>query len=413
MFALVDCNNFYASCERVFNPKLQNRPVVILSNNDGCIVARSNEAKALGIPMGAPFFKWKEFIRGHDVAALSSNYALYADISGRIMQILNQFTPELQVYSIDESFLILTGNDLVEQGRRIRETVLQWTGIPVSIGIASTKTLAKVANHKAKKDPNNLGVCYLNDPIPVLDTLPVTEIWGIGARLGQRLNKLGIVTAKDFRDAPDKLIQKHVSIVGLRTAMELRGISCLPLQEIPPAKKSIACTRTFGRWITSLDELNEAVASYTARAAEKARAQHSLATLLTVFIVEHSTERSDIQAYHVRIVLPQPTAYTPHLIHYAKAATEKLFKRGVTYRKAGVILDALVPDHSYQQDLFAKQSSDKQNKLMKAVDHLNQHFGHKVLQTAAEGLKKPWQMARKSCSPSYTTKWEDLLTIKI
>lgn len=418
MFALVDCNNFYASCERVFNPKWREKPLVILSNNDGCVIARSNEAKALGIPMGAPFFKYKKFIEAHNIVVCSSNYTLYGDMSSRVMKTLREFSPDIQVYSIDEAFLILPNKDLIEYGKKIRRTVLQWTGIPVSIGIAATKTLAKVANHHAKKSPDSGGVCILNSQSvidKILDTLPVTEIWGIGSRLGKRLNSKRIVTAKDFRDAGDGMLKKHLSIVGLRIAMELRGISCLPLEEIPSKKKSITCSRAFGNPIDSLEELHEAIASYTARAAEKIREQESLATTMIIFAELHPFNKDCPGHFHVRVVLPEPTNYTPHLIHHAKSAILELFQKGNTYRKAGIILDNLVPDQNYQRDLFATQYNDteKQRRIMKVVDAINKQYGRDILHTAAEGIEKTWKMKQQMCSAKFTTCWNGLIKIKI
>ncbi len=254
MYALVDCNNFYASCERVFNPKWKNKPIVVLSNNDGCVIARSNEAKALGIPMGAPFFQCRDLIKAHDVIVCSSNYTLYGEMSGRVMETLKQFSPDIQVYSVDEAFLALQEKDLMDQGLKIRETVLRWTGIPVSIGIAKTKTLSKVANDYAKKNKFQGGVFILQGSEQInsiLDCMPVTDIWGIGGRLGRKLNALGITTARQFKEADDTLIRKHLSVVGLRTAMELREINCLPLNEVPAPKKSVTCSRAFGRPVDS------------------------------------------------------------------------------------------------------------------------------------------------------------------
>lgn len=415
-FALVDCNNFYVSCERVFNPKLIGKPVVVLSNNDGCIIARSNEAKALGIPMGAPLFKIADLVKTQGVITLSSNFTLYGDMSERVMQILNQFTPDIQIYSIDEAFLHLTQKDTVAYARKIRETILQWTGIPVSIGIANTKTLAKVASHRAKKNPSAGGVCSLetqNEIDATLDYLPVTDIWGIGSRSGVTLRKFGIITAKDLRDANDALIKKQLKIVGLRTVWELRGTSCLPLEEAPPPKKSITCSRSFGKKIETLQELSEAIASYTSRAAEKLRNQDSLASILTVYVVLHPIIEGRQQAYHVRVCLPEATDYTPRLIHLAIAGVKELFQEGNVYRKAGIILDGLVSNQSYQQDLFSPPPSEKQTRLMKAIDRINKHYDTKKVRSAAEGFEKPWSMKQDRRTPHYTTDWTEILKIKI
>lgn len=418
MFALTDCNNFYASCERVFNPKWIGKPIVVLSNNDGCVIARSNEAKALGIPMGAPFFQYRDLMRAHDVIVCSSNYTLYGDMSARVMRTLREFSPDMQIYSIDEAFLGLPEKGSYDYGMKIRSTVLQWTGIPVSIGIAATKTLAKVANKHAKKNPQSGGVYVLDNQKSIdeiLDTLPLTEIWGIGRRLALRLNRKGIITAKDFRDADDALIKKSISVVGLRTAMELRGISCLPLDEVPPPKKSVTCSRAFGKPIDALPELQEAIASYAARAAEKIREQESLATSLLVFVELHPFVQDGTGHFHVRVSLPEPTDYTPHLIYYAKAAVSELFQEGNRYRKAGIILDDLVPGQCYQGDLFAPQTidKDKQRRIMRLVDTLNESYGYTIIQTAAEGVSNGWRMKQHFRSSKFTTDWDGLLKIKI
>lgn len=417
MFALVDCNNFYASCERVFNPKWNNRPLIILSNNDGCVIARSNEAKALEIPMGAPYFKWKQTIQAHDVVVCSSNYALYGDMSNRVMHSLKSFAYDFQIYSIDEAFLSLKGSDLLKDGKEIRHTVLRNTGIPVSIGIAPTKTLAKVANHKAKKDPSTDGIFLFKDKESIdqtLDALPVTEIWGIGKQSGVKLLKVGIHSAKQLRDAPDALIKKHLSVTGLRTVWELRGTSCIPLSEIPPIKQSVTCSRTFGEPIETLNELNQAIATFTARTAEKIRTQDSLATTMLVFVTLHPYNHPGQSYFHIRVTLQQPTDYTPHLITHAKQAMSQLFTEGLRYRKAGVILDGLVPNNNFQQDLFTPKtvSVEKQTKAMQVMDQLNKKFGHRVIRSTAEGMTKHSKPIQNLCTPHYTTSWDDILTVK-
>jgi DNA polymerase V len=418
MFALVDCNNFYASCERVFHPEWKNRPIVILSNNDGCIIARSNEAKALGIPMGAPLFQYKDLMKAHNVIICSSNYTLYGEMSARVMQTLKTFSAETQIYSIDEAFLALQGEDLEDQALKIREKVLKWTGIPVSIGIAKTKTLAKVANYYVKQNKTSCGVFILEGKSQIdhiLDTLPVTDIWGIGGRLGKKLSILGISTAQQFRDADDTLIKKHLSVVGLRTAMELREINCLPLNEVPSAKKSITCSRAFGRPIETFEELCEAVASYTAKAAEKMRSQGSVSAEMNVFVEFHPFQRDIPNSLYSKIVFPEPTNYTPHLIAYAKTVLKQLYQPGKQYRKAGIILESLVSEHCFQTDLFAKKekSNKKLNKLMGIIDTLNDGFGHNIVHSAAEGVSSGWKMKQNRRTARFTTRWNELLTIKI
>ncbi len=418
MFALVDCNNFYASCERVFHPEWNNRPIVVLSNNDGCVIARSNESKALGIPMGAPFFQCKAIIEAHDIVVCSSNYTLYGDMSDRVMNTLKPFAVDFQVYSIDEAFLHIDCEDYHALGREIRETVIKWTGIPVSVGIAPTKTLAKIANHKAKKEPVNNGVFVLDKEEVIeasLATFPVNDIWGIGRRWSKKLNRLGIQTAEQFKNTPDDLIKKHLTVIGLRTAWELRGTSCLTLEEVPPIKKSVTCSRAFGKPVDNLEELQEAVSSYAARAGEKIRSQDSMATSMLVFVELHPFNRSASNFFHVRVVLTQPTDYTPHLIKYARQAAETLYQSRQKYRKAGIILDGLVPNNHYQTDLFAPSTAsfDKQRKLMNVVDQLNEKYGHRIIRSAAEGTAKEWQMKRRLCTPHYTTQWDEILTVRI
>jgi DNA polymerase V len=394
----------------VFDPKLENRPVVILSNNDGCIIARSNEAKALGIPMGAPFFECRDLIRRHGVVVRSSNYALYGDMSQRVMDILELSAPDIQVYSIDEAFLDFDIPGCVDSARALRKKVKQWTGIPVSIGIAPTKTLAKVANHVAKKNLDLEGVFLLElaHSDATLSRFPVKDVWGVGPRLAEMLQRHGIATAKDLRDADDVWIKKKMSIVGLRTAYELRGTQCFSIDNEPSPKQSITCSRAFGRPIHDLEELCEAVSSYAARAAEKARGQQSLATTMFVFLAFHPFRSG---GRSVKITFPEPTAYTPEIIHYAKAAVSELFHKNTVYRKAGIILEGLVSEECYQRDLFSGkgEAAQKQRDVMALVDKINKNFGSRTLHTLAEGTKKPWAMKQENRSPRYTSCWEEIL----
>ncbi|MCC5832327.1 MAG: Y-family DNA polymerase [Chlamydiales bacterium] len=405
--ALVDCNNFYASCERVFNPKLRGRPLVVLSNNDGCIVARSSEAKALGIPMGAPYFQWADFMRARDVVVCSSNYALYGDLSYRVMRTLERFNPEMEIYSIDEAFLWVGDlEDPVDHCRAIREKVLRWTGIPVSIGIAPTKTLAKVATRIAKKLEE--GVHLPEDFAPILEEMPVGDIWGIGRRLAQFLSKRGVHTAAQLRDKEEAWVRKNLTVVGLRLVWELRGISCLPLDQAPSAKQSIMTSRSFGRPILSKEELAEAIAAYAARGAEKLREEGRVASWLEVFITGKE------YAKQAHLVLPEPTSFTPTLISYAKQGLETLYRAGHAYKKAGILLGGLVPENSFQRDLFVDRTDgEKKRAAMALLDYANQKFGYAALKFAAEGIERPWRMKRELRSPCFTTRWDDLLTIHI
>ncbi len=409
--ALVDCNNFFVSCERVFNPELRNRPVVVLSSNDGCIIARSAEAKALKIEMGAPLFKWADFLRAHDVVVCSSNFALYGDLSGRVMATLARFNPEMEVYSVDEAFMQLPkGRDSTQHCRLIREKVWQRTGIPVSIGVAPSKTLAKIAARAAKRDAHLQGVCAPESFDFILDSLPVQEIWGIGKRLTTRLAKRGIFTAAQLAGLEDEAVKKMLSVVALRTVWELRGIPCLEVEDSENAKQSIMTSRSFGRPILSKNELSEAVATYVARAGEKLREQQSLACWLQLFLM--GKEYNNRVAIH----LPEPTSYTPTLLKHAMHCLDTIYQPGFAYKKAGILLGDLVSNTSYQPTLFGPKSPQefaKEQKVMQLIDKAKEQFGHPVLQFAAEGTEKRWQTKRELRSSCFTTRWDELLTIQI
>lgn len=416
--ALVDCNNFFVSCERLFNPKLIGRPVVVLSCNDGCIISRSQEIKAMGIPMGAPYFQWADFLKIHDVFVCSSNFALYADLSNRVMQTLSHFNPELEIYSIDEAFLLIEGiEDPFAHCSNIRQKVFQWTGISVSIGIATTKTLAKIANRLAKKQPALNGVYFpsQNELNAILETLMTNEIWGIGQRLSSFLAKQGIYTASQLCQLPDPWIKKNLSVMGLRTVWELRGIPCLDIEEMRPSKQSIMTSRSFGHPILTQEELVQAVCSYAGRGAEKLRAEKSLASWLQVFIMT-SFHKKYMYGNHAHLVLPEPSAHTPTLFHYAVQGLKAIFRPGFAYKKAGILLGGLVPARSYQQDFFVKHNfaeDTKKKTIMALVDKVNDKFGYQVLRFAAEGIDRPWQMKQEMRSAHFTTQWPDLLTIYI
>lgn len=414
----MDCNNFFVSCERVFNPRLIGKPVVVLSCNDGCVVARSKEAKKLGIPMGAPAFEYADLFRNYNVVVLSSNFALYADMSNRVMRTLEKFSPDIQIYSIDEAFLTLNVLDPVAYGQKMKRLVLQHTGIPISIGIGSTKTLAKVANDIAKKEASYQNVCSLEDAKKrenILQQLPVEDVWGIGRRIADFLHRQDIHTAGEFKDADDHWIKKNLSIVGVRMAWELRGISCLSLEEEPPPKKSITCSRSFSRPVSELDDLYEAISTYTARAAEKLRDQESLASYMNLFLMTNKHHDSPYYAYQIQVILPQPSDFTPKLIHYAKEGLRRIFQKGLFYKKTGLTLGGLVSSRAYQLDFFVErnESEAKERALMQVVDRLNHQYGRNIIKTAAEGIEQPWKSKRENCTPHYTTSWNEILTIKI
>ena len=424
MFALVDCNNFYASCERLFRPSLEGRPVVVLSNNDGCVVARSNEAKALGIPMGAPYFKYAEVLRRADAAVFSSNYALYGDLSRRVMQVLAGFAPRIEIYSIDECFLDLTGvRDPTALGLEIARTVRRWTGIPVAVGIAPTKTLAKLANRLAKQEACWNGVCDLQalaepDIDRLLADVPVGEVWGVGARLARRLQTIGIDTALALRRAAPRQIRQQASVVLERTALELRGIPCLALEDVTPDKQQIRCSRSFGAPVTTLEELIEAGTTFASRAAEKLRAQQGEAAAVAVEI-QTSPFRTDSTPYAASrsVALATPSADTRALVAAACQGLRTIYRPHRRYTKAGVVLLGLGPAANTQPSLFDDSDSRRQSRaLMAALDQINDRFGRGSLYLAnarpaprTDARPAPrWARRQDHRSPRYTTRWDEL-----
>jgi len=421
IFALVDCNNFYVSCERVFNPKLNGIPVVVLSNNDGCVVARSNEAKALGITMGVPYFKAEEIIKKNNVKVFSSNYSLYGDMSERVMNILNSFTPNIEFYSIDEAFLNLKDlaiKDFTKYGSEIRKTIFKCTGLPVSVGIARTKTLSKIANEFVKHHNRLKGVFDIIDHKQMdllLSKVPCFDVWGIGGAYGKMLMNNKILTAKDFKNAGDSFVKSKMGIVGLRTKWELQGLSAVHLEEIVEPKKGIMSSRSFGRYVSSLPELEEAVSQYCIRATEKLRHQRSNCNNVYVFIQTNQYKLTDMQhAESKTITLPEPTNYTPEIVKYATFLIRKIYKKGFNYIKAGVMLGNIVPESPVQLNVFlSNRDHDKRSKIMKTMDKINNTFGRDTLKIASSGTKQNWSMKRQHISQRYTTNWNELLTIKI
>lgn len=434
-YALVDCNNFYASCERVFAPELTARPVVVLSNNDGCIIARSDEAKALGVPMGAPLHEYDAMMRKHRIHVFSSNYALYGDMSARVMKAMAHFTPDVEVYSIDEAFLGLSGfkaEALPQHMRDLRQAVRQWTGIPVSVGIAPTKTLAKLANRIAKKYTSD-GVYMMTDPAlmtRILGDIDIEDIWGISKRWGARLRALGINSALQLRQASPRQIRQTLSVVGERIVHELNGQSCLAIDDVQP-KKSIMSSRSFGTMVEDCQSLEEAVASYTARAAEKLRHQSSCAGGLYVFIKTNRFRPDQPQYSNAAMVgFDEATNDTAHLIKAATHTVRRLYRPGYRYQKAGVMLTDLTDHNSGQISLFNATSDDQRQQYsarMAVLDRVNNAMGQGTLFHAAEGisgevkrgrrqsLNKPhvkterWRMRSRFKSPAYTTRWSELV----
>lgn len=412
LFALVDCNNFYVSCERVFNPSLKNRPVVVLSNNDGCVIARSEEAKALGIRMGQPVFECRALIARHGVRVYSSNYTLYGDLSRRIMDVLGLFCPEVEEYSIDEAFLDLSGmpKPALEHCRALRERILKWVGVPVSIGIAPSKTLAKAAARVAKKDPAHRGVFDITGRTDVtLAGMGVEDVWGIGRRYARFLRRRGICTALELSRVDREWAKKHLTITGLRTVAELQGVSCIPLEEARATNRTIICSRSFGRRVYRLEELEEAAAAYTARAAEKLRAQRSAASFLQVMLIEFPFNEGFPATRIASASIPVATSYTPELIGYAKALLGRVYRRGPAYRKVGALLADIVPRGCVQTNLFHPCSEGpRQLALMEAVDGINARWGRGTIEFAATGFERPWWMRQANRSPCFTTSWADL-----
>ena len=419
MFALVDCNNFYASCERVFRPDLNGKPIVVLSNNDGCVIARSNEAKDLGIPMGAPAFEYEKLFQQQKVHVFSANFALYGDMSHRVMSVLSDYSPDMEIYSIDECFLSLKGFeffDLQEYGMLMRNKVVKWTGIPISVGIAPTKALSKVANRIAKKFSGRTKGVYIIDSeesrIKALKWLKVEDVWGIGRQHAKRLQAQGVKTAYDFTLLNDAFVRKQMSIVGLRLKHDLQGIPTLNLDEVQP-KKNIATTRSFDGNYTKFEQISERVSTFAVSCAEKLRKQNSCCNSLMVF-VHTNRHRKDLPQYSRNIViqLPFATNSSIELSKFAVQALKQIFKEGYSYKKAGVIVQDFTPQDSVQKSLF-EERNEKHIPLMKAVDKLNALFGQQKIRLASQDAKRVWKMKQEKLSPNYTTKLSDIITIKI
>lgn len=413
MFALVDCNNFYASCEKVFNPKLKNKPVVVLSNNDGCVIARSKEAKKLNIKMGAPIFEYKELMQKNIINVFSSNFSLYGDMSQRVMKTLESFLFPMEIYSIDEAFLEINKNvDLSELGVQIKQKVYKWSGLDVSVGIAKTKTLAKLANEIAKKQK---GVVVLNDKNyieNILKITPVEEIWGIGEQLKIRLHKLGIFSALDLTNADENLIKKQLSITGLKTALELKGTKCFECEEYHQSKKSICTSRSFAIKIDNLTNLEEAISTFVSIAAEKLRKEKMHTNFLSVFITTSYHCNDPFYSNSCQITLPNPTSYTPDLITCAKKGLEKIYKQGFLYKKAGVILSDFTDENHLQRDLFSKLNDENKKFLMKVIDNINYKANKKAVYFASDGIDKKFQSSSNMKSKKYTTSFEEMLIVE-
>ena len=419
ILALVDCNNFYVSCERVFQPSLQGRPVIVLSNNDGCTVSRSNEAKTLGIQMGQPYFEIRNLCRQHGVQALSSNYTLYGDMSRRVDEVLSLFTPDIENYSIDESFLDLSqlehrGNhNLVACSHNIRNTVLRWTGIPTCIGLGETKTLAKLANFIAKKNIQFQGVCDLRRAelrSTLFPKISVAKVWGIGQQSAQKLQLQGVATVADLVAIPISQMQQILGINGVKIVQELNGIVCSDLEQDVPIQKALAVTRSFGRHVTDREEIMAAVATYAARAAAKLRRRNIVAGHITVFMrTNRYATKEKYYSNSASMWLSYPQSDTLELIKAAKACSSSIWRDGLKYHKAGVILSNIQQRGAVPRDLFAPHDKEKSAALMHAMDAINARMGDNKVHFAATGIQKNWIMRATSRTPAYTTSWDELV----
>lgn len=414
--ALIDCNSFYVSCERLFNPKIRKKPVVVLSNNDGCIVSRSNEAKALGIKMGEPYFKAKDIIIKNNVQVFSSNYSLYGDMSRRVMRTLKRFNSDIEIYSIDEAFIDLSNfpdNEVEGVAQEIRATVLQWTGIPTSIGIAKTKTLSKVANHIAKKKQsgvtNFIGVENID---PLLEKVDINDVWGVGKQLTKFYHKNGIYNAKQLKNKSNTWIKKSSNVLGSRTAMELRGISCIDIEKIKSKRKSCVVSRSFGQRIEKYQELKEAVAGYCLNASEKIRSESLVTKSITVFIrTSPFQSRFGYYSNSKTIDFPIATSDSIEIVKTALTILESIFKNGYRYQKAGVLLSSL-SESTNNKNLFSSEKDEKINFLMKSIDNTNYRYGRSTLSLASAGVHKKWSSKRQHYSRIDTADFHCLPTIK-
>ena len=414
--ALVDCNSFYVSCERLFNPKIRKKPVVVLSNNDGCIVSRSNEAKALGIKMGEPYFKAKDIIIKNNVQVFSSGYSLYGDISRRVMRTLKRFNSDMEVYSIDEAFLDLSNfsdDEIEDVGKEIRSTVLQWTGIPTSIGIAKTKTLSKVANHIAKKKKSGVvSLIGIENIDPILEKVDINDVWGVGRQLTKFYHQNGIYNAKQLKNKSNTWIKKSSNVLSSRTAMELRGISCIDLETTSSKRKSCVVSRSFGKRVEDFQELREAIAGYSLNASEKIRSESLVTKSITVFVrTSPFQNRYGFYSNSKTIDLPMATNNSIEIVKVALNALENIFKNGYRYQKAGVMLSHL-SESTNNKNLFSSEKDEKIDSLMKSIDNTNYRYGRSTLSLASAGVQKGWNMRRQYSSKIDTADFYCLPTIR-
>jgi len=411
VIALADCNNFYVSCERVFKPWLNEKPVIVLSNNDGCAIARSNEAKRLGIKMGVPYYQVKELCQKNRVSVFSSNYELYGDMSKRIVSILMRFTPEAEVYSIDESFLSLEKiHDPVRTAEEMRKIVLMWTGIPISVGIGPTKTLAKMANRMAKKQDTGC-LMLKGSENSLISSVRVRDVWGIGRRIEEKLKRLKILTVLDLVNAPAPIIRKVGSVQLERTQKELQGLQCISIGQIPEPKKNVCCSRSFSRTVTDLEELEEAVANHAVRATQKIRKEGSITCGLRVFIMTNRFSKDPQYSNSRTIGFDEPSDDPIRILSTAKELLRSIYRKGYSYKKAGVMLLNLRTRDQDQELLFRDHYDKKRNRLVKALESINSRYGTESAFLAAQGIDRSWDMKRQRRTPRYTTNWNEIPAI--
>ena len=416
MIALADCNNFYASCERVFNPKIKNKPVVVLSNNDGCIIARSNEAKKLGIKMGEPAFKIKNLLEKNNVNVYSTNFALYGDLSKRVMNTIKTEVNQVEVYSIDEAFLDFSDFADEERAFLIKKKVYKWTGIPVSIGIAKTKTLAKVANHIAKKYKREGVFMFDSEDLirRALNVLPVEDLWGIGRKISKRLKRFGIYTALQFRETNEKWIKRNFSINGVKIQRELKGEVIYPLETLRSRKKNICTSRSFSKEVKELSKLREVVSSHANSCATKLRDEKSCCLTISVFLSTNPFNSKVKQYYPCRLFnLDVPTNDSIEIVSYALKALERIYRSGCTYKKAGVIVGRIIPESHTQLSLFDNLDRDKRREINSIVDTINRKMGRDKVKLAVQGKARDWKLKQERLSPCYTTRFADMLEVRI
>ncbi|WP_025183791.1 Y-family DNA polymerase [Leptospira kirschneri] len=415
MFVLVDCNSFYCSCERLFRPDLKNKPVVVLSNNDGCVISRSKEAKELGIKMGEPAFKRKEYFEENKVEVFSSNYALYGDISRRVMKELERYSDQIEIYSIDEAFLKLSQDrkeEISKIAKKIKKEIYRNVGIPVSIGIGKTKSLAKIASQLAKKSKDNIYIIIEEERVEALKKVEIKDVWGIGRSYEKLLKKINVLTAFDYTQLNPYWIRKHLTVVGARLQYELKGYQALDLEKDIKNKKTISIARSFAQTQTELEILESIVATFASRAAYKLRKQNGYTSLLRIFIHTNPfANKEETYSKLIEIKLPVPSQSTPEIVHYCLQGLRQIYKPKLKYKKAGVILDKITNEENFQPDLFDQVNREKEKRLNESIDQINEKFQNEKVKFAVTNNKNSWALKQERLSPRYTTNWEDIINV--